>query len=70
MISLGYFFKYFLFKSLRHFLPFWAGADFHDYHHMAFVGNYASSFRWWDALFGTDSAYHTWKAKQHLKKMK
>jgi methylsterol monooxygenase len=22
--------------SLHHFLPFWAGADFHDYHHQVF----------------------------------
>jgi len=26
--------------ALRHWLPFWGGADFHDYHHMAFIGNY------------------------------
>jgi methylsterol monooxygenase len=50
--------------SLHNFLPFWAGADFHDYHHMAFKGNYSSSFRWWDWICGTDSAYHQWKAKR------
>lgn len=41
--------------SLHHFLPFWAGADHHDMHHEQFVGNYASSFRWWDHVLGTES---------------
>lgn len=41
--------------SLHHFLPFWAGADHHDEHHHFFLGNYASSFRWWDALLGTNT---------------
>lgn len=39
--------------SLHHILPFWAGADHHDVHHEKFLGNYASSFRWWDACLGT-----------------
>ncbi|KAH9275125.1 hypothetical protein BASA83_002349 [Batrachochytrium salamandrivorans] len=54
--------------ALRHIFPFWAGSDFHDYHHMAFVGNYSSSFRWWDWMFGTDRAYNVWKAKMASKK--
>ncbi|KAJ1649933.1 C-4 sterol methyl oxidase, partial [Coemansia sp. RSA 25] len=41
--------------SLHNFMPFWAGADHHDYHHASFVNNFSSSFRWWDTLFGTDS---------------
>ncbi|KAI1638519.1 C-4 sterol methyl oxidase [Biscogniauxia mediterranea] len=41
--------------SLRHFLPFWAGAAHHDIHHERFIGNYASSFRWWDYLLDTES---------------
>ena len=41
--------------SLHHFIPFWAGADHHDLHHENFVGNYASSFRWWDYLLDTES---------------
>lgn len=40
--------------SLHHFLPFWAGADHHDLHHEKFVGNYSSSFRWWDYLLNTE----------------
>jgi sterol desaturase/sphingolipid hydroxylase (fatty acid hydroxylase superfamily) len=55
-------------QSLHQFLPFWAGADFHDYHHMAFVGNYSSSFRWWDTLCGTDKAFYAWKSKQRALK--
>ncbi|KAK8050713.1 hypothetical protein PG994_012443 [Apiospora phragmitis] len=34
--------------SLRRWLPFWGGADWHDDHHQYFVGNYSSSFRYWD----------------------
>ncbi|KAI9736272.1 MAG: C-4 sterol methyl oxidase [Cirrosporium novae-zelandiae] len=41
--------------SLHHFLPFWAGAHHHDVHHEQFIGNYASSFRWWDYCLNTES---------------
>lgn len=41
--------------SLRHFLPFWAGADHHDLHHGKFIGNYSSSFRWWDYFLDTEA---------------
>lgn len=40
--------------SLHHFLPFWAGADHHDTHHEKFIGNYSSSFRWWDYVLDTE----------------
>lgn len=40
--------------SLHHFLPFWAGAEHHDEHHHYFIGNYASSFRWMDAILRTE----------------
>lgn len=63
--------------SLHSILPFWAGADHHDDHHHYFVGNYASSFRWFDYWFDTEcgSAARTArettmkrKAEQHKKK--
>ncbi|ODV66290.1 hypothetical protein HYPBUDRAFT_153213 [Hyphopichia burtonii NRRL Y-1933] len=41
--------------SLNHFLPFWAGAAHHDDHHHYFIGNYASSFRWFDYCLDTES---------------
>lgn len=50
--------------SLHHWLPFWAGAEHHDYHHQSYVGNYASSFRWWDYLFGTDIKYRAYRRQQ------
>lgn len=61
--------------SLRHFLPIWAGADHHDDHHKYFVGNYASSFRHWDYLLGTETPStarrHTFlKSNQKIKKDK
>ncbi|KAJ3413931.1 C-4 sterol methyl oxidase [Chytridiales sp. JEL 0842] len=54
--------------SLHHYLPFWGGADFHDYHHMAFIGNYSSTFRHWDWIFGTDKGYKAWVAKRKAAK--
>ncbi|KAJ3929215.1 MAG: hypothetical protein NXY57DRAFT_1050147 [Lentinula lateritia] len=56
--------------SLKHFLPFWAGADHHDFHHMAFTDNYATSFRWWDSIFGTDHQYHAYRARVKAAKAK
>ncbi|ODQ66655.1 C-4 methyl sterol oxidase, catalyzes the first of three steps required to remove two C-4 methyl grou [Nadsonia fulvescens var. elongata DSM 6958] len=41
--------------SLHHFLPIWAGAEHHDEHHHHFIGNYASSFRWWDFVLDTEA---------------
>jgi methylsterol monooxygenase len=62
--------------SLHKILPFWAGkyslafnslgADFHDHHHMVFLGNYSSSLRIWDWAFGTDKRYNAWKQKRKL----
>ncbi|WVQ62145.1 hypothetical protein V866_006641 [Kwoniella sp. B9012] len=49
--------------SLRHIIPFWAGADHHDYHHMAFTNCFSTSFRWWDFSLGTDAKYHAYKKR-------
>ncbi|CAO3683275.1 unnamed protein product [Umbelopsis vinacea] len=56
--------------SLRQFLPFWAGSDHHDAHHQLFITNYASSFRWWDFIFGTDTRYRNLRKRQALEKAK
>jgi len=50
--------------SLPHLVPFWSGADHHDYHHEAFTNCFATSFRFWDYAFGTDKAYHAYRDKQ------
>ena len=50
--------------SMHNWMPFWAGADHHDHHHMAFVGCYSTSFRWWDHLMGTDLSYKRYRARQ------
>ncbi|KAJ1961527.1 C-4 sterol methyl oxidase [Dispira parvispora] len=52
--------------SLRNWVPFWSGAEHHDYHHMAFVNNYSTSFRWWDYLCGTDGKYRAWRKEKDL----
>merc|ERR1712169_41144 len=53
--------------SLHHFLPFWAGADHHDTHHEKFIGNYASSFRWWDYVLDTESGPEASKRRREKK---
>ncbi|KAI8086220.1 uncharacterized protein BX664DRAFT_335202 [Halteromyces radiatus] len=56
--------------SLHNIVPFWAGAEHHDYHHQAFIGNYASSFRWWDYIFGTDKKYRAYRQRQKEERLK
>ncbi|KAJ4300392.1 C-4 sterol methyl oxidase [Collariella sp. IMI 366227] len=53
--------------SLRHILPFWAGADHHDLHHERFIGNYASSFRWWDYCLDTEAGEAASKKRREKK---
>lgn len=53
--------------SLRHFMPFWAGAEHHDVHHEKFIGNYASSFRWWDYCLDTEAGYEASKRRREKK---
>lgn len=50
--------------SMHNWMPFWAGADHHDYHHMAFLGCYSTSFRWWDHLMATDMGYKRTRARE------
>ena len=53
--------------SLRRILPFWAGADHHDLHHEKFIGNYASSFRWWDYCLDTEAGLDASKKRRERK---
>ncbi|KAF6826690.1 c-4 methylsterol oxidase [Colletotrichum plurivorum] len=53
--------------SLRHFLPFWAGAEHHDVHHEKFIGNYASSFRWWDYIMDTEAGAEAHQRRREAK---
>ncbi|CAA7406359.1 unnamed protein product [Spirodela intermedia] len=51
--------------SLSNYIPFYGGADFHDYHHRVLYtksGNYSSTFTYMDWLFGTDKGYRAGKA--------
>jgi len=45
-------------------LPFYGGARFHDFHHKAFTVNYASTFYFWDWVFGTDKMYQKHNAER------
>ena len=56
--------------SLHHFLPFWAGADHHDLHHHYFIGNYASSFRWWDFTLDTEAGPEAKVEREERMKLK
>ncbi|KAH9167211.1 hypothetical protein EDB89DRAFT_2125825 [Lactarius sanguifluus] len=49
--------------SLQHIVPFWSGAEHHDFHHMAFVNNFSTSFRWWDRVLGTDGKYRAYRER-------
>ncbi|KAK7048168.1 C-4 methylsterol oxidase [Favolaschia claudopus] len=49
--------------SLQHWLPFWSGAEHHDFHHMAFTNNFSTSFRWWDRVLGTDDKYRAYRKR-------
>ncbi|KAJ8139797.1 hypothetical protein OXX80_004754 [Metschnikowia pulcherrima] len=53
--------------SLNRILPFWAGAAHHDLHHHYFIGNYASSFTWFDKIFKTESGAHAKKERMTKK---
>ncbi|XP_041630027.1 methylsterol monooxygenase 1-like [Vulpes lagopus] len=44
-------------------IPFYAGSRHHDFHHTNFIGNYASTFTWWDRIFGTDSQFTAYNEK-------
>lgn len=56
--------------SLNKFLPIWAGAEHHDVHHEKFVGNYASSFRWWDYFMDTEAGPEAAKRRRERKMKK
>lgn len=50
--------------SLHNIIPFWSGAEHHDFHHMTFTNNFSTSFRWWDRIFGTDNKFQAHLAKK------
>ena len=56
--------------SPNNILPFFGGADLHDFHHRTYNGAYSSNFVWWDVLCGTDNGYFEWKKKQQSKREK
>ncbi|MCJ1431146.1 C-4 sterol methyl oxidase [Xylographa pallens] len=56
--------------SLHHFLPVWAGAQHHDVHHEKFIGNYSSSFRWWDKLMDTEAGFEAQKRRRERRMIK
>jgi len=49
--------------SLNNWFPLYCGAQFHDFHHRTFIGNYSTTFRYCDKLFGTDTTY--WRYKKN-----
>ncbi|KAF3927494.1 hypothetical protein AA313_de0200342 [Arthrobotrys entomopaga] len=54
--------------SLYNFIPFWTGASHHDVHHEKFIGNYASSFRWWDWMMDTQAGAEAQKRRRDKKR--
>lgn len=49
--------------SPNRWLPFWGGAEYHDFHHRTSLGPYSSTFTYMDALFGTNKHYLAEKKK-------
>lgn len=56
--------------SLHHFVPFWAGARHHDLHHHYFIGNYASSFTWFDFCLDTESGPAAKRSRERKSRLK
>ena len=54
--------------SLNKLIPFWAGAEHHDYHHERTVNCFASSLRINDWLFATDKHYIAYRSAQAARK--
>ncbi|XP_064614284.1 methylsterol monooxygenase 1-like [Liolophura sinensis] len=50
--------------NIFHLIPFYGGSRFHDFHHRNFIGNYSSTFTWWDKIFGTDQQYKEFLLKE------
>lgn len=44
-------------------VPWYAGAEHHDFHHFLHSGNFASVFTWCDWAYGTDLAYDSFRRK-------
>jgi methylsterol monooxygenase len=63
-VHCGYYFPY---LNPLHLLPFYGGAQMHDYHHEKFTANYASTFTFWDWLCSTDTGFEAKKAGHDLK---
>ncbi|KAI9567001.1 hypothetical protein HD554DRAFT_2039892 [Boletus coccyginus] len=53
--------------SLQHIIPFWLGAEHHDFHHMAFTNNYSTSFQWCNHLFHMNDGKVVMKGKRKAK---
>lgn len=53
-----------LYGFIFHYLPFYAGPRYHNFHHSNFVGNYSSSFTYWDELFDTCLEYYEFEDKR------
>eukprot|EP00762_Andalucia_godoyi_P003106 ANDGO_01007.mRNA.1 Methylsterol monooxygenase 2-2 len=49
--------------SLSHWLPFYCGPEFHDFHHFSRAGNFATTFTWCDSWFRSDTDYRRFKRK-------
>mmetsp|Transcript_21507 Transcript_21507/g.55863 ORF Transcript_21507/g.55863 Transcript_21507/m.55863 type:complete len:284 (-) Transcript_21507:148-999(-) len=56
--------------SLNNWVPFWGGAEYHDYHHEKFIGPYSSTFTIWDRVFATDTTYRKVRAEQRAEAAK
>lgn len=54
--------------SLKSFVPGYAGAEHHDYHHYMHSGNFASVFTWCDRLYGTNLGFESFLKKTNARR--
>jgi len=57
---------YYMSWNPLHLIPFYGGSKFHDFHHMNTIGNYGSTFTWWDKILGTDKNFVKHQEQQKL----
>ena len=51
-------------------IPFSTGAEYHDFHHSANMGNYASTFSFWDTVFGYNTEFYKHLEAKDAERMK
>lgn len=52
-------------SKFAQYIPFWGTTEHHDFHHAKIDANYASTFTYWDKIFGTEATKAEREAKMN-----